>query len=246
MNVPQDFPAGAHATAVDDLPRYLRADALAHLASIAGEAPDLSCEILVEESKLAGEAILRAADAFDADLIVIGSHRYGVVERVLGTTTAHVVRSSTRDVLTVGTAFGAASLDTTEPASVLACLDATDAAHEVFEAAARIAKARNLKVHAFRVITGAGELTPSTDALIASAVDELARVAKSIESELFSGASAVVNEGAWRALCSEASARRAEIIVVGGRRTGAILSFATTAAHLVQHSDAHVLIAHLG
>jgi universal stress protein F len=47
------------------------------------------------------DGICRAADRFDCDLIVIGSHGYGRLERLLGTTASKVVNHADRDVLVV-------------------------------------------------------------------------------------------------------------------------------------------------
>jgi nucleotide-binding universal stress UspA family protein len=46
-------------------------------------------------------AIVHAARDYDADLVVLGSHGYGVVDRILGTTAAKVVNHADRDVLVV-------------------------------------------------------------------------------------------------------------------------------------------------
>ncbi|HEY8072976.1 MAG TPA: universal stress protein [Labilithrix sp.] len=47
------------------------------------------------------DAICAAAREQDADLIVIGSHGYGLLDRVLGTTAAKVVNHADRSVLVV-------------------------------------------------------------------------------------------------------------------------------------------------
>ncbi len=47
------------------------------------------------------DAICRAAREHDADLVVIGSHGYGALDRVLGTTAAKVVNHADRSVLVV-------------------------------------------------------------------------------------------------------------------------------------------------
>jgi nucleotide-binding universal stress UspA family protein len=52
---------------------------------------------------------LRPARAIGADLIVIGSHGYGGLDRVLGTTAARVVNHADRSVLVVRNADLAAS-----------------------------------------------------------------------------------------------------------------------------------------
>jgi nucleotide-binding universal stress UspA family protein len=47
------------------------------------------------------DAICRAAQADDVDCIVIGSHGYGAIDRLLGTTAAKVVNHADRSVLVV-------------------------------------------------------------------------------------------------------------------------------------------------
>jgi nucleotide-binding universal stress UspA family protein len=47
------------------------------------------------------DGICRAAIELDADLIVLGSHGYGALDRVLGTTAAKVVNHADRSVLVV-------------------------------------------------------------------------------------------------------------------------------------------------
>jgi len=103
--VAQDFPAAAHASYPDLLPRHLHDLATERLASLVAShgaaTHGITCGVFVAESHNAADAILAEAQTFDASIIVIGSHRYGGVDRLLGTTTTRVVHRSTRDVLVV-------------------------------------------------------------------------------------------------------------------------------------------------
>jgi nucleotide-binding universal stress UspA family protein len=60
------------------------------------------------------KAILGVAERLDVDLIVIGSHGYGGLDRVLGTNAARVVNLGDRSVLVVhaGARFPGAPGDT--------------------------------------------------------------------------------------------------------------------------------------
>jgi nucleotide-binding universal stress UspA family protein len=49
----------------------------------------------------AADAVCRMARAYDADMVVIGAHRYGVLARVLGTTAARIVNRIERPVVVV-------------------------------------------------------------------------------------------------------------------------------------------------
>lgn len=53
------------------------------------------------EVGVAWDAICAAAKEHDVELIVIGSHGYGIVDRIVGTTAAKVVNHADRSVLVV-------------------------------------------------------------------------------------------------------------------------------------------------
>jgi len=65
-------------------------------ALIADAGPDVSVEIM---SGHPSRTILKAAKAIDADLIIIGSHRPGLEDYLLGSTAASVVRHANCAVL---------------------------------------------------------------------------------------------------------------------------------------------------
>ncbi|WP_437754978.1 universal stress protein [Sorangium sp. So ce1389] len=62
--------------------------------------PELLAKIVVHVG-VAWEVICRTADEENADLIVIGSHGYSGIDKVLGTTAAKVVNHTSRSVLVV-------------------------------------------------------------------------------------------------------------------------------------------------
>jgi nucleotide-binding universal stress UspA family protein len=99
--IPPEFPPAAATETGDPLPAHLNKLATERLRRLADDIKDVPCEILVEDSQQAPRSILNAAAMYGADLIVIGSHGYHLVDRLLGTTAAHVVNRSTRDVLVV-------------------------------------------------------------------------------------------------------------------------------------------------
>ena len=109
--IPPDFPPAAHLTRGDPLPAYLLAVAKNELTSLLAATPS---GVNVEPPRVrVGQpwrAILDEADACDADLVVLGSHGYHGVDRILGTTAAKVVNLSTRSVLVVRDTAGAGRL----------------------------------------------------------------------------------------------------------------------------------------
>lgn len=100
ISVPPDFPPAA-ATSGDPLPSHLHRAAAERIRKLLEVSPDVKCEIVIGESHSPSRAILDAGDAFAADLIVIGSHGYDLVDRLLGTTAATIVNTAKRDVLVV-------------------------------------------------------------------------------------------------------------------------------------------------
>jgi nucleotide-binding universal stress UspA family protein len=98
--VPPDIPAGAPSD--DDRGGALmRARAERELRATVADAPG----VVVEPPELSDEppwrSILAVADRLDVDLVVIGSHGYRGIDRILGTTAARVVNLSNRSVLVV-------------------------------------------------------------------------------------------------------------------------------------------------
>lgn len=103
--IPPDFPAAAANVPLDPLPEYLTKESKRELEALAAPYVDVTWEVVVESSPSPWRAILGAAEALDADLIVLGSHGYDLLDRVLGTTAAKVVNVSTRDIYVVHRRF---------------------------------------------------------------------------------------------------------------------------------------------
>jgi nucleotide-binding universal stress UspA family protein len=101
VGVPLEVPAVAWSLAPEQLEKVLEDEARTALERLAR---DLPAEMVVGVSVALGtpwNAICEAARRENADLIVIGSHGYGGVDRVLGTTAAKVVNHADRSVLVV-------------------------------------------------------------------------------------------------------------------------------------------------
>ena len=72
------------------------------LAPDPAEAPGITTEVEVTQSRATAEAICAAAERFDADIICIGSHtRPGFMAKVLGSVALAVLQTSRRPVLVV-------------------------------------------------------------------------------------------------------------------------------------------------
>ncbi len=71
------------------------------LSELAAMIPPELFEGATAQIGVAWDAICNAGKELDADLIVIGSHGYGVLDRLLGTTAAKVVNHADRSVFVV-------------------------------------------------------------------------------------------------------------------------------------------------
>jgi nucleotide-binding universal stress UspA family protein len=206
-------------------------------------------EKFVEVGDAAPE-IIRRAEAFAADRVVVGSHgRTGVARLLLGSVAERVVRYAHGPVLVVRPA----------PASgiVLAATDLSDPSLPALAAAVDEAKRRKAKlVVAHAIDFGGGGiavglasatgvpttfLPPDTvkavkDAVRANLSAELAKLG-------YPGDVVIVEGGASGAIVAEAEARSAELVVVGTRgRTGiARVALGSVAESVIRHAHASVL-----
>lgn len=101
VGVPPPSPLENVVASPSDLPGLLLEKAAHDLESFAKLVPAERLEGAHEELGIAWDAICAAAKKYEADLIVIGSHGYGGLDRLLGTTAAKVVNHADRDVLVV-------------------------------------------------------------------------------------------------------------------------------------------------
>jgi nucleotide-binding universal stress UspA family protein len=101
VGLPPEVPQRYFASSTNSLVDTLLEEAKRSLVELERSlAPELSDGVYTEVGS-PWDGICRAAAKFDADLIVIGSHGYGTLERLLGTTAAKVVNHADRSVLVV-------------------------------------------------------------------------------------------------------------------------------------------------
>jgi universal stress protein F len=102
LSIPPDFPPAAHVGPADALPAFLTKEALAGLdALLATLPPGVRADAPMVRVGQSWRTILQVADELDVDLIVIGSHGYYGLDRVLGTTAGKVANRARRNVLVV-------------------------------------------------------------------------------------------------------------------------------------------------
>lgn len=101
VTVPPDLPSEAFSVTPDGLVDVLRRHALEDLQVVATAIPK---ELVAGFDVVVGspwQSICEEAKRLDVDLVVLGSHGYGALDRLLGTTAAKVVNHCDRSVLVV-------------------------------------------------------------------------------------------------------------------------------------------------
>lgn len=100
VGLPPELPA-RYFTSPNDLAAMLIEDAKKELTQLSLDVPPDILDGIYTHLGSPWDAICRAAREHDADLVVIGSHGYGALDRVLGTTAAKVVNHADRSVMIV-------------------------------------------------------------------------------------------------------------------------------------------------
>ena len=101
--IPPELPRDVLVTTDARLEDILVRNAHGDLERVAERAPPALIEQITTAFATPWDGICRAAREHDVDLIVIGSHGYGGIDRILGTTAAKVVNHADRNVLVVRT-----------------------------------------------------------------------------------------------------------------------------------------------
>jgi nucleotide-binding universal stress UspA family protein len=101
ISVPPEFPAAAAGSEADRLPELLSRVATEDLEHLAARAPHVAVGEPMVRVGDPWRVILAVGDELDVDLIVLGSHGYGGIDRLLGTTAARVANLARRNVLVV-------------------------------------------------------------------------------------------------------------------------------------------------
>jgi len=101
IGIPPDLPKEIFKMTDRSVEEVLMNNALADLERLAKDIPKPHIEKITATFATPWDGICRAAREYVVDMIVIGSHGYGGLDRVLGTTAAKVVNHADRNVLVV-------------------------------------------------------------------------------------------------------------------------------------------------
>ncbi len=103
ITVPYEFPRSLGNSMEPRLEDMLLRRANEDLQQLSSTVPKQLVERIATDFATPWDGICRSAREFDVDLIVIGSHGYGALDHLLGTTAAKVVNHADRNVLVVRT-----------------------------------------------------------------------------------------------------------------------------------------------
>ena len=101
VTLPAGLPPEAYAFPPDDLEALLKREAERELEGLARELPEAVRGQLLVGLGSPWRAICATAQEIAADLVVVGSHGFGGIDRLLGTTAVKVVNHADRPVLVV-------------------------------------------------------------------------------------------------------------------------------------------------
>ncbi|WP_240488664.1 universal stress protein [Labilithrix luteola] len=101
VGVPPELPKELYTLSPNALPDVLLKGATEQLTELAKQVPAELLDGVDTHLGVSWDAICNAARSYNADLIVIGSHGFSGLDRVLGTTAARVVNHADRSVLVV-------------------------------------------------------------------------------------------------------------------------------------------------
>ncbi len=99
--LPPEMPATLWSMPPNQLLETFLATSRTEVDELAKTVPPELLDGVTVQIGVAWDAICAAAREHDADLVVIGSHGYGLLDRVLGTTAAKVVNHADRSVMVV-------------------------------------------------------------------------------------------------------------------------------------------------
>lgn len=119
IGLPAELPAGIWTVPPNQVMDTYLDTARAEIAELARTVPPELLDGATAEVGTPWDALCSYARETDVDLIVIGSHGYGILDRLLGTTASKVVNHADRSVLVVREREGDAT-STTEGARVTA------------------------------------------------------------------------------------------------------------------------------
>ena len=101
VGLPPELPTNVWAIPPAQVTETFLVNAKREIEDAAANVPPELLDGAYAQVGVAWDAICAAAREHDADLIVIGSHGYGLLDRLLGTTAAKVVNHADRSVLVV-------------------------------------------------------------------------------------------------------------------------------------------------
>jgi len=246
VQVPPEFPPAAATSHRDELPAHLVAEATHALERLVANAPAGRVAAPVVRIGQPWRAIVEVADEQGVDLIVIGSHGYHGLDRLLGTVSRHVADAAHHDVLIAHDESSAADVR-----SILIALRGSPRDGTILARGLAVAHAWRAAVHLVRVVrisraqlTRRRAVVGYVDAARFESTQDLSRFASS-DPAVASAFVAFSVGPAWRALVETAEEVHADLIVVGShehRRWDAVGRTAT--GHVADEAHQDVLVVH--
>lgn len=217
---------------------------------VSRRASDVKVEIVLREGNVVREILAQAADS-RADLVVIGSHGRGGVQRlVLGSVAEKVLRQATCPVLTIRRGVSKPRRNRSPFKTILCPTDLSSAGNNAVAYAKRLARVENARLIVmsavewpFGVAMTSGPVAELQDGLEADTRRELARLLPRRAAGRPAAQAIVVHGKASAAIVELARARSADLIVMGVSGRGAldVVLLGSTTHHVIRHGEWPVL-----
>jgi nucleotide-binding universal stress UspA family protein len=217
---------------------------------VSRRASDVKVEIVMREGNVVREILAQAADSH-ADLVVIGSHGRGGVQRlVLGSVAEKVLRQATCPVLTIRRGVSRPRRNRSSFKTILCPTDLSAAGNNAVAYAKRLARAENARLIVMSAIewpfgaaVTSGPAAELQEALEADTRRALARLLPRRAAGRPAAQAIVVHGKASAAIVELAGARSADLIVMGVSGRGAldVVLLGSTTHHVIRHGEWPVL-----
>jgi nucleotide-binding universal stress UspA family protein len=235
-----------------------RANLLAKMRDFAAIVPrSVHVDCQVQEARLVHEAIVRHAEATEADMLVMGTHgRSGFERMLLGSVTEKVIRKVKCPTLVVPPRAHDVAADAPVQFHRILCpTDFLASSLKAFEHAISVAEETDghlTLLHVVEMLAAVGHAPPAVDdefaRLRGATIDEARRRLSNLipdDARAYCTIDAVVVEGrAYKQILCQAKETRADLIVMGVHGRGAIdlLLFGSTTQHVLRASTCPVMI----
>lgn len=243
--LPPDVPTSVPLDPMPPLRKLTLTEAQKHMGTFLGnELADVRYSTSIRQGHLL-PVIEEALGDYQIDLLVVGTHGYGMVkELLLGSHTEEIVRNSTCPVLTIGPKVDHRDLQALEFRTIVLATDLSDALRNELAVVAAIQQDFNVSVHILHVVHLDAVPGDMTDLLVGDAKVRMQAILRKTPVDASKTEFALQIGGASDHIVKFAREHQADLIIMGAHRGAAAASHApwSVAHQVVKNATAPVLM----